>query len=1478
MSSRGSAVRALTAIIGALVAVGGIAVAAYMLHGAARREHLIDRNYRALAMASDQLRERVDGWRQAIGTEARSRMNVPAAPSQSPRLSGARPSTPTSPSPAPALSCEEASEPEPGTTSTSACPKPLPDTQWITCVQSSNVDTSGAAEHGTRMAIELADDQRSIDAYVAYDHGCDALAPVSPTPLTVNARSERKAEDTRDSPALAAGATNARSRPNAEREDSESDQCRQAARVGEGHCTACSRCETINERGISCSRFPIDEIVAGILPDQALFDGVIVTVGDEPVVLRGVIRGATDVGALLNDDATATRPLQAAKTGEDEAAIGRVGPSERAPEVVIQGERYLKFSHPVAVSSFVTSAAHGERGLRLHGLIRTATFARETHRIGDRWVLTLLLLLVLATLTWPLLKLWYMGAAERLGGLDVRVLALSMVVMAGVITLATMELSWHQALEQSFDAQLGELATSIGGAVAHDIRKALDVLDTAEKGGSSALTFRDFRFVVAVGGDAKPVQACKPKRRDGAWKLVNEARTPALTVSNRQYYRDIRANRFWKLDNEQFAAETVRSKITGDLTMVVARPPRQRSARGIVAEGELRSSDVSPPMLLLIAINATGLLNATVPHGFGFAIVDRTGAVQLHSDSRRALVENFLDQCDRDPMLAAALDVGKPTGPLSIDYAGDQHRAVVRTIRGSPWRLVVFRDRTVLDKVGDEIIALWSALYLGYVAVILVVMLLVQIFDDRYRAEWAWPDRRFQGLFAPTIPRLLATAAVVSVAMDAQEGWARLLFPLAASAGTIGALALALHNPRAAQGAGVLTPVERHGARSIAMSALLTLLLLASAAADWATALAIVALAALWRPVPTAERAPLMSPSQTIALLALATYAVLAWRGAPAFDRALPILVTMVFWFPWDVVARITDPTRASASLSVPFLLGGWADRPPRHELEFRFQYAAMLSALLLVVAVVPALAFYRDARTFVWTELVRFGDARLRADAAAQASRIREEHLARASRVDADDELQDILATVTRAVYRTDWMRWHENAVPGLARAHIRSAQDPGGTNTPAGRDGTSRLLSWHAVPWLPVFADPIPEMRSRATAARDREAENATLQAEKRPKVPHSTKWLVVAALLAIAAGLTLFFIVWSVARLVFLLDVDRDGTTSTVPRGTLNAWQFTAGGGPARLIATASKTDGIVDLRPPITVDALAAKALEIERDDRVTFVEVDHLANVFDDIDLHRALLGFLETLMRGRPKTIVLTSDVDPLHWASARELEAAADATATDASEEERTAHREAQRVASDLLGRWSRVLSEFKRESWQVPAGTHAPQAAKDNAAILSAKYPSLTGEEARSPDDPRFWTIWRQCTRAEKLALRQLAEEGLLNPKSASTVRRLMERLLVFRDPAWSLMSPAFSTFVLRAATSEMVSDWERKGASSWAQLRLPLASIAAIVAVYLVLTERDTLNFMIAATTAAAAALPALMRLFSAIGKQRTGSQGH
>jgi hypothetical protein len=184
-------------------------------------------------------------------------------------------------------------------------------------------------------------------------------------------------------------------------------------------------------------------------------------------------------------------------------------------------------------------------------------------------------------------------------------------------------------------------------------------------------------------------------------------------------------------------------------------------------------------------------------------------------------------------------------------------------------------------------------------------------------------------------------------------------------------------------------------------------------------------------------------------------------------------------------------------------------------------------------------------------------------------------------------------------------------------------------------------------------------------------------------------------------------------------------------------------------------------------------------------------------------------------------------------------------------------------------LNRWSVILSRFRRcyiapiakspwRSWYY----YDPKTWRDtldletsNHRLLSAVGSDLkrawAGEESvamedlrraiRSRAEPCYQLLWTSCTRSEKLVLIQLAQEGLINPKSRDTLDELIAKGLVLPGAAPTVFNLTFRDFLQGIERTDVVQAWERMdGNGLWVISGRLVASALAIGGVFYLLTQ--------------------------------------
>jgi len=131
-------------------------------------------------------------------------------------------------------------------------------------------------------------------------------------------------------------------------------------------------------------------------------------------------------------------------------------------------------------------------------------------------------------------------------------------------------------------------------------------------------------------------------------------------------------------------------------------------------------------------------------------------------------------------------------------------------------------------------------------------------------------------------------------------------------------------------------------------------------------------------------------------------------------------------------------------------------------------------------------------------------------------------------------------------------------------------------------------------------------------------------------------------------------------------------------------------------------------------------------------------------------------------------------------------------------------------------------------------------------------------------------YASLWAVLSTGERLALVQLAEEGLVNPNNRAVVHQLMAKGLIRRDRRFGIMNESFRRFAISATPRETVKEWEEEGIKMhWGVARILLL---LAVLVFLFLTQQEWLAY----ATGFAAAVPALLQILGLF-KRSTPTQG-
>jgi hypothetical protein len=1231
-----------------------------------------------------------------------------------------------------------------------------------------------------------------------------------------------------------------------------------------------------------------------VTPLVGFFDAIFVAQRDGRIIFQQSQPGI---------EVTNLSGLRAAR-GAEKIAMGMLGAAASSGEVTVAGANYIYYSQPTPLSypgsqgtdeaarqapsrkgagpddkdSPQADAASESEQWIVCGLVRTDAFAKDTLAISSTVILGFGAALLLIICLSPFIKLALLHPRERLRARDGALLSVSSFLCTALVTLIVIDVYYYglfhglatqqlkkfadliqtnfQSEEYDIWNQLGEFEKSA------DFRGNIDAMGAAHEG-SPVKTIRQECHPQEIHQES--VVVCErtgilasgepplsyPYLESAFWadsegrervKWTSEERvTPFLFLPdvNPPYYEDLQRESAWlkKTENGRARSKALPGGVgllysvnTGkDIAVFWRLKELSKASLLSTSAGDFPSGGSSTRMLSgAIVTRPVSLIGSALPADFQFAVVDENGLVLFDSDPTKNLIENFFEECDQNAKLRS-LVVTQTSGSLYANYQGRREDVYVRPLNhygepagadslvsfteASPWSLVVFSDMRPEETMNFEALSSASILLLllaGLLAVVWVVLSRLW-----RRSKWYWPD-------AAKAPTYLLVVILNSLLL------ASFLF------------CIIYARPSTAASMGFLIPA---------------------------------------------------------AALALAFF-LLNYEGAAGSVG--------VFASTWQRVAR----RLSQAGMQ-----------------NWKTMYRWAHVSFMVVVAVLPCLAFFRVTYEFEMMLLIERGQAKLLESLQGRRTRIRSEY----ERIVLSPENESRIDSTPYASYHSaffgtqlkidngpagdhaparEWFgdRWKRFLV------HLRLPSDKIALETGARiateTDGTEGkwTLDSSVVP---------PRLELRTRPEEPGEAFAISSEWDPSPAARQDRLWCGI----AIAAALALVYLFLRLAEKIFLLDLYKPmrgrATNLTAPISTnMLVVGLPLSGKTKALVQREALCRDIhrLDLariaRGPDWAQAYDYTALAGKPQLPIVVDHLDYSSR--DEAPWSDQKLRFLEKLVYDQGRTLALVSNLEPPLSLDGRRLEVKRTQPARQSS---------SQNGPCRAGGRWEALLSSFVRRDFEMAgpeqdgefgraveelrlrlsstngSGRRARVLRRVSAivgcfknecspaprlrAIARELVSRLNDDGELSPDaivaeladeaEGYYERLWATLSEDEQLALAQLAQEGLVNPRNRKVVGQLMRKGLIVRDPTFRLMNQSFRCFVASAFRPDTMVSWEKAGIQrlSWTKLRFVLLATTATVGAFLYITQQSLFQSVIAYVAALAAAIPELMEL---IGKGR------
>jgi hypothetical protein len=1189
--------------------------------------------------------------------------------------------------------------------------------------------------------------------------------------------------------------------------------------------------------------------------------------------------------------------------------------------VSLGGSDYVLFTQPYTYTR-VPGSISGKPGDRkgnpnewvVCGLVSASRFRYDVSAVSASVILIAIAVVMLALCCWPYLRIALIHPSQALTITDVVLIIICTIVGAAVITLALLDAFAYRGITQTADEQLKQFSEAVNKDFVRNVTRAMDVLSVAESStradAEKAIQTEPAQELPAAFLH-DPRIATYPYVDSIAWidddgkqrVRFSRIRSPTFDVSARPYFNRAKLDRTWTIPAHDghaptpYVLEWVRSKSTGDVRAIVAK--KTEEAQKWDAYYHPEDAPRPPFTVISMATDLIDVSDAVRPPGVEMAIIDESGEVIYHSDPQRIGYENFFTETDRNRALRSAV-VARRAGQMDATYWGDDESMYVRPLTGSAWTLVTFRARRLTRVLNVEATLLTLSLLLLSSAPYLIVYLVVLVLKPRYRAPRLWPDEARHGDYLRLSVILVALLLLFCLNNYALAPWASfggiLIIPLLSIVTTY----LVLHR----------TGAPRRFALGTAVWLIVTAMLVTH-----------MVVSEIHPQRFFTDVAPLAKAVLVLATLLVAVLTLLLIGGFKNSGRVRNALQRLQARYGYATLYRLCGMLLMIVGVVLPVIGFFTISRHVEVELLVKYSQLRAASSLehridhIITLSVLPP-DVPRDRKKQVYSDISRshpevlFG-SKWTLDPSTKALPGRAIDHESDSCNDRDDAernwtipswassflpslYEDSIAIRPLFAGASDDKFWHwcvserEHLIKLVRKVQFDSDIAPFLWDETDLKDLGARI----------VIVSHLPHVSFWKTSE---EYQHDAVGDETESANPLH---LVPMALMALPLLGIFWFAADFVAKRLLLIDVQEPDWLARKPLSpTLGEHVFLVR--RDRELDALSHGESFVDvsfakLHQDDSWSAVLQMLDSSEAGRNVRVVDFEYGIN---DGAVNEKKLQWLERLLMLSDRTVIVASAVSASYIPTTP--------PPPSATAEETAAYFERWRALLQCFVTVTAEELDLRHEEWerrnamrtvsQLHAAGPKTWLEKETAynAFLRHLYNELEAEtgltntrkERDSDTDRRrlldelgeraetyFAGLWSSCRDDEKLLLYQLAHNGLANGRNRRTLRRLIARGLVRRNPNLELFSESFRLYVLEAAQRENVVTLarEKRGASTWDSLRLPFFVIIIAFLIMLFATQKDMMTTTTALATALTTGLPILMKLVGVFTERRADAK--
>jgi hypothetical protein len=381
----------------------------------------------------------------------------------------------------------------------------------------------------------------------------------------------------------------------------------------------------------------------------------------------------------------------------------------------------------------------------LCGIVDQDAFASRVRAVPPTFSGFVILAFVLGLLSWPFLKIWYMSPLERLRPADMHFLVASLILASGLVTIVLQNAATYVSLRTRLDATAQRIAADIDRQFRAEVAGLIDGIEKAGpvicglQGGSRPLEEDGERNLLYPAFDTAFLVDDLGFQVDKQF-TYREAETQPADVSPRSYFRRAKLGPLWWYDHDEPTTNGNGRRSPFFLERIETYDHGWKlSTLSMPYEDERCGARVAASVGRMQTFWATVL-----PPAFAFAVIeDETGKTLFHSNDRRSLIEDFFLEVDQNERIRAAVRM-RHQDLITGRYEGRGHRFYVSPLPFVPWSLVVLYDVEIPEAMNFGLGLVASTHLFLYTMLFGLAALAATLFVGDTRWSWLWPQWRME--------------------------------------------------------------------------------------------------------------------------------------------------------------------------------------------------------------------------------------------------------------------------------------------------------------------------------------------------------------------------------------------------------------------------------------------------------------------------------------------------------------------------------------------------------------------------------------------------------------------------------------------------------------------------------------------------------------------------------------------------------------